>query len=476
MTRWRLVGPVLLATICLVALCMFTAISLFHQQRTVAIVLRGDVESRRVAVELEECLTDLLALEKDRVEMVSALHRRVEEHLGSLEAIADEQEESRQVGRLRGAFDEYLVNWRAIPPKSDPRHDEAFREARRLLEEHVLPNCRNLEQQSGRRLERATEEHERVLRQLGLGMAGVAGLGGVAGLVLGFGIALALSRSIRRLRVQVADAAGKIGPSTPEIVLTGQGDFHGLQEEIDLLTRRIEGVVSELQQREREILRAEQLAAVGQLAAGVGHEIRNPLTSIKLLVQSAIEDPQRAALNETDLRMIEQEILRIEQSLQTYLDFARPPKGERSPIDLVEVLHGVMGLVRGRADKQRVAITYDGPPDPLLISADRGQVRQVFVNLTLNALDAMNAGGSLTFRLRRQRSQVEVEVADTGPGIAPAILPRLFTPFVSGKDTGLGLGLVISRRMVEDHGGTIRAGNRAGGGASFVVQLPAGKN
>jgi signal transduction histidine kinase len=222
------------------------------------------------------------------------------------------------------------------------------------------------------------------------------------------------------------------------------------------------------------VARAEQLAALGQLAAGVGHEIRNPLTSIKMLVQAAIEEPMRAALTDQDMRMIEQEVRRIEATLQTFLDFARPVRTEQERVDLQEVLVAVSGLLRGRAEKQNVTVRVDTPPGPITVFAYPGQFRQVFMNLILNALDAMPGGGALLIRAHRDGAgRVEVEVADSGPGIAPSMWPRLFTPFASSKETGLGLGLVISRRIVEEHGGTIGAVNRAGGGASFLVRIPA---
>jgi two-component system sensor histidine kinase HydH len=105
---------------------------------------------------------------------------------------------------------------------------------------------------------------------------------------------------------------------------------------------------------------------------------------------------------------------------------------------------------------------------------DADQLRQVLLNLLLNALDAMPGGGSVCIRLRPpEDGRAELSVADTGPGISDDILPRLFTPFVSDKETGMGLGLSVSRRIVEDHGGTLTALNRPGGGACFVVRLPA---
>jgi C4-dicarboxylate-specific signal transduction histidine kinase len=172
------------------------------------------------------------------------------------------------------------------------------------------------------------------------------------------------------------------------------------------------------------------------------------------------------------LQIIEAEIRRVERSLQTFLDFARPPRTERRPVDLRDVVQSVLGLVRGRLEKQRVKVDLQLPLDRVVLTADGTQLQQVLVNLTLNALDAMPEGGTLSLTMRPARSGVLVEVADTGSGIAPQVRGRLFQPFVSNKETGLGLGLVISRRIVEDHGGQLVAADRPGGGAVFKIFLP----
>jgi two-component system sensor histidine kinase HydH len=471
--RWQFVWPVVLATVCLVGLCTFTAVSLLHQQAMVHRAVRDDLKSRRAAVLLEECLSDVLILERHEEENVTVLHERARRHLQTLADLADEEDERNDVANLTVTFDEYLKKWTAIPPRTDPQHEAAFREARRFLDDEVLRECRKVAESSEGRLNQTTLKHERVLQQLAWGMAGVAVLGGIAGVVVGFGVARGLSRSIRRLQVRVRDAAGKLAPNPPEIVLTGEGDFGDLHAQIDQLTVRIETVVETLQQREREVLRAEQLAAVGQLAAGVGHEIRNPLTAIKMLVQTAIADGSPAALTKEDLSVIEEEVRRIEHSLKTFLDFARPPKVERQPVDLLDVLRAVTGIIRGRVERQKVTVSIDSPDAPVMLTADPGQLRQVFLNLCLNALDAMPTGGDLRIRVRAPDNEsVAVEVSDTGLGIHSTMMPRLFTPFASSKDTGLGLGLVISKRIVEDHGGGIDAANRPGRGAIFFVKLP----
>lgn len=470
--RWRFLWPVLLGTLCLVALCAFAAVSLFHQQVTITGVLRENVSSRRAASDLRGCLNTLIALESNQIESVSELHSRAVTYLAEIKLLANHAREQELCAQLEEGFNRYLKLWDSMPPKGTPEHVRQVEAATQFLETNVLHPCRDIEAFNDQRVEETTSQHERVLSRLAWGMAVVAGLGAVAGVVFGYGVARLLSQSIRRLQVQIRDAAGKLGPNQPEILLTGDPGFGGLHDELESLTARIEAVMQALHQRELEIVRAEHLAAVGQLAAGVGHEIRNPLTSIKMLVQTGLEGGGPPQLSAEDLQIIESEIRRMERSLQTFLEFARPPKLERRPTELGAVLDSVLGLVRGRAEKQRVATRLEMPDGPVTLTADAGQLQQVFVNLVLNALDVMPTGGSLLVRTHRSGAGVEVEVSDTGPGISKTMLPRLFQPFASSKDTGLGLGLVISRRIVEDHGGTMNAGNRASGGASFFVRLP----
>ncbi len=468
--RWRFVWPIVLGTLCLVALCAFTAVSLFQQQATVTGVLRENVSSRRAAADLRGCLNTLVALEANQIEAVTDLHARAQTHLNEIRSLANHPTEVALSAKLDEGFAQYLHFWATLPPKNNPLHDTRVRMAGEFLESHVLLPCREIEGFNDTRVEETTTQHERILNKLAWGMAVVGGLGAIAGLILGFGVARLLSRSIRKLQVQIRDAAGKLGSESPEIVLTSDLGFGGLHDELDVLSTRIEAVVQQLHEREREVVRVEQLAAVGQLAAGVGHELRNPLTSIKMIVQTGLEGSE-PSLTLEDLQIVEAEIRRMEQSLQMFLDFARPPKSERRETELWPILETVLGLIRGRAEKQGVSISIPNPLPQVRILVDPEQLRQVFVNLTLNALDVMPTGGELRFTVRRLPSELEIEVSDTGPGIAPSMLNRLFQPFASTKDTGLGLGLVICQRIVEEHGGSVSAKNQARG-ASFIVRLP----
>src|SRR5262249_14883794 len=199
-----------------------------------------------------------------------------------------------------------------------------------------------------------------------------------------------------------------------------------LDDTPDHFLSRVEQVVSRLQQQEREVRRAERLASVGQLAAGVAHEIRNPLTSAILLLQTSRQDPTCGGLTDDDLELVEQELHRIEQSLQTFLDFARPPRIERVDCDAAAVASDTAALVRGRAEQQRVTLELKLPPEPCRLNADIGQLRQVVLNLVLNALDAMPHGGTLTLAVRSDGDETEIRVTDSGSGIAADVLPRLF--------------------------------------------------
>ncbi len=171
--------------------------------------------------------------------------------------------------------------------------------------------------------------------------------------------------------------------------------------------------------------------------------------------------------------MIELEIQRLERSVQTFLDYARPPKLRRSRCDLVGLIRRTLSLVRGRAEAQRVELRFAETAAPLVVDVDAEQLQQVLVNLLLNALDAMPSGGRLEVTaVMNGTNGIEIIVSDTGPGVAPEIRSRLFEPFATAKETGLGLGLVVSRRIVEDHGGTISEEGGAGSGARFAVRLP----
>jgi signal transduction histidine kinase len=224
----------------------------------------------------------------------------------------------------------------------------------------------------------------------------------------------------------------------------------------------------------QKLLRAEQMMAIGQVAAGVAHELRNPLTSIKGLVQVNVRDLKGRGFPTDDLTVIEHEIRRMERTLQTFLDFAKPPKPNRQIVDLPSIVERVLALVAGRARKQNVSLTFTRPHVQVAANVDNDQIQQLLLNLVLNALDAMPRGGRIEVDLQPSRDGfVDCYVRDNGPGIAPPILSKVFETFVSSKETGVGLGLPLSRRIAEDHAGSLNAYNLPETGACFHLRLPA---
>ncbi|RZA23707.1 MAG: histidine kinase, partial [Proteobacteria bacterium] len=225
-------------------------------------------------------------------------------------------------------------------------------------------------------------------------------------------------------------------------------------------------VVARLQNSQKEVLRSEKLASIGQLAAGTAHEIRNPLMSIKLLVQAALRDEGDDPLSRDDLTLIEREISRVEATVRNLLEFAKPQALNRKHFHVRELLDYCLSLVAGRAAIQGIPIRYDYSHEDVMAEGDFDQLHQVILNLLLNALDAMTNEGEILIRINVLSDQgefLELSVDDMGVGIQGEKLGDMFEPFMSTKESGTGLGLSISKRIIEDHGGKMFAYNKSKG-------------
>jgi len=457
----------------LALLCIVMATSLYRQQVEILELQQQTVRALHAADALGESMIDLSFLLKDQVADVSILHSRIEQNLQEIprENLSDSQQQLLAI--LQTSFKEYQQRFDRLPSPQTSGYEAAVSKTVQFLTENTIPACRTFQDLTDDRLDAAGASHALILRELAWGVAAVGVVGSLAGVMLGYVVALGVRRTIRRLQVQLRDTAGMILETQSEIVVTTEGPEQDLDTQIRLLTHEVGAVVARLRQRELEVLRSEQLAALGQLAAGVAHEIRNPLTSIKLLVQGAHGPQATSRLTSEDLSIVEQEVLRMENSLQTFLDFARPPRLERRRVDLGSLVAQTFELLRGRAAKQRVELRFTSPGAPLCREVDPVQLRQVLLNLALNSLDVLPSGGWLQFDLWSDpQGAAELQLCDNGPGISPEISGKLFQPFQSNKETGLGLGLVISRRIVEEHGGTLEQVPRPQGGACFRLRLP----
>ncbi len=224
--------------------------------------------------------------------------------------------------------------------------------------------------------------------------------------------------------------------------------------------------------RESEALKAQQMMTLAQLATGVAHEIRNPLTSIKMLIQVNKDKFAEEGLPTDDLELVVHEIRRMERSVNSLLEYARPERSEFAECNLQKIISNTAQLIENRCTSQNVELNLNLLQFPALVEGDSAQIQQLLLNLVLNSLDAMPEGGTLTVEVSPSEETYEIIVRDTGTGIAPAVESRLFTPFVTTKDNGVGLGLGICKRIAEMHNGTLTGVNRPIRGAEFCLTLP----
>jgi signal transduction histidine kinase len=267
---------------------------------------------------------------------------------------------------------------------------------------------------------------------------------------------------------------GVVGAHSTRRRVFHAADIAFVQSVANVLSAVLERNSREEHRQERYLQRAEQMLALGQVAAGVAHELRNPLTAVKGLVQVNLRKAAAQGLPAQDLVIIEQEIRRMERTLENFLNFSRPPQPNRRWLNPADLIGQVVALARGRAEKQQVKLRTLQPEVHVRVEGDQDQLQQLLLNLVLNAIDAMPHGGALEIDLRAPReSMVEIYVRDTGTGIDPDVLPKLFDDFVTSKKSGVGLGLPISKRVAEEHAGSLSAYNLPGGGACFLLRLPA---
>lgn len=243
-----------------------------------------------------------------------------------------------------------------------------------------------------------------------------------------------------------------------------------LEEQYAVLETRIEELSGELAEKNRAMERNRRLAAMGEMAARIAHEIRNPLGSMSifatLLERELSAEPERKKL----ASHISNGIKTLDNLLTNMLLFAASPEARRKPMDIRDSVEDALGLARGRG-KAEVRTSFEGPTE---ICADHGQLRQLFLNLFINAFDAMEDGGVLTVSARASGDgrAMEIRVGDTGGGIDAESIDRVFDPFYSTKDRGTGLGLAIVSAVVNAHDGSISVESRQGEGTVFTISLP----
>jgi len=220
------------------------------------------------------------------------------------------------------------------------------------------------------------------------------------------------------------------------------------------------------------VTQSEKLAALGQLATAVAHEVRNPLGVIRSAAQGLAERTPGDS-TERACAFITDEIDRLNSVVSSLLAYARPLQLQQRPFAVGELFDRAILLAGDDLAAKQVRVRRDDPPGLPALHADPDLVCQVLLDLLSNARDAVDSGGEVTLEARPADGAVELAVADSGPGVPPEMRGRIFEPFFTTRARGTGLGLAVARQIVEAHGGRIVVGERPGGGARFVVRLPA---
>ncbi len=291
---------------------------------------------------------------------------------------------------------------------------------------------------------------------------------------LGLGIAVAfyLGRLLVRPLDQMHRAMEKIA----------HGDFTPIpeassSEEFRSLFRAFNRMSHELEEHQEQLLQSRKIAAIGTLTSGIAHELNNPINNIVLTAETLGEDFSQ--LEPEEAQSFIHDILvqadRASEIVKGLLDFSRSERPEFEPLAISRVIEETLKLVRNQVMLSGIQVDKEIPPETPLISGDRKSLQQVFLNLFINAIQAMPDGGGLLIKVHTEDSYwLKIDVADTGPGIEPQHLPHIFDPFYTTKEVGrgTGLGLSVTYGIIEKHGGHIEAHNREGRGTIFTITMP----
>jgi signal transduction histidine kinase len=252
------------------------------------------------------------------------------------------------------------------------------------------------------------------------------------------------------------------------------------KDELGALARDFNFMISALEEREKRLIRSERLAAIGQMAAHITHEVRNPLSSLGLNTELLEEelnilDPHHNSEARTLLTAIKKEIGRLSEITKEYLSFVHLPPPSKKLENINELLQEVTEFMKPELTKYGIKIQWKLEKEPLMVKLDEVQIKQALFNLIKNAYESMKNGGVLEISSSRKDQGVQITISDTGQGIKEEDLPKIFDPFFTTKQQGTGLGLTLTYQIITTHKGTLKCKSKANEGTIFFIYLPEGE-
>jgi two-component system, NtrC family, sensor kinase len=248
------------------------------------------------------------------------------------------------------------------------------------------------------------------------------------------------------------------------------------QNEIEMLKERFEMMIKTINDNQRKLIISERRAAIGEIAAGISHELNNPIGVIYGFAQLLVGRPQ---ITESDREFIEdifRESERCKMLLKDLLDFARTPEPNYLETDIINLVEETAGLVENQTKYEKIKLEIKKTGDRHSAVIDPFQIKQVLLNLLNNSCDAMNNSGVISILIDNNNEALKIHVKDHGSGIKPNEIEKIFTPFYTTKEEGVGLGLAVCRDIIAKHNGTITVNRNYSEGAHFIIDIPADEN
>jgi signal transduction histidine kinase len=451
----------------------------FRMEKLIAGMVRKDVSAMQAAEDLVNALVNqkgfvsyyFLDGDPDWLQQLAAYRQVFEGSLAHARRIASGPLESGLVDRIEAEYRRYVEGKDRVIDLNKRGEYESGRILHREVRGHffaILGLCENHKKLHRERIEVAlAEAHTQAQHLRAIALAALVGA-----FALGLGLTMILVRQIigplKRLMEEAGLAAEN--PQQRNLIVALQRSVLGLKEEFAQAH-------SELERSREHLQQTEKLALVGKLAAGMAHSIRNPFTSVKMRLFSLSRSLKLNPVQEEDFQVISDEIRHIDTIVQNFLEFSRPPKLKMQPVSPSTVVDQVIQLLEHRLKSYEVSVEVLRLHPLPAIRADAEQLKEVLVNLIINACEAMEREGAI--RIQEEEATVQplgrvavIRVSDNGPGIDPALRPKVFQPFFTTKEDGTGLGLSIATRIVEEHGGWLDVDSEAGTGATFVITLP----
>jgi len=356
-----------------------------------------------------------------------------------------------------------VLTVRANAPRRAREEDAAFRTG-----EELIGQVQDMIALTTSRLGENTQKAMKRIERTKYYLYGLVALGPLVSALVGFVFISGLTRPVKILVDSTRKLkGGELDHRVPH-----------LKDEFGEVAASFNEMAGSLKEQMQKMHRTEQMVVVGELAAGLAHEIKNPMAGIKVAMSVLSEEAYITPEDKSVLQKVVAEITQLEGLMKSFLNFAKPQKPRLEPVNVNQMLNTTLTFhlkhqAGGAGGSGKIEIVKEfGELPPTL--ADPTQMQRVFLNLFLNALHAMPRGGELGVRtsLEEDGKTIRIEVSDTGSGIREDLIKKVFQPFFTTKPKGTGLGLAISRQMIEQHDGTISVANRPGGGALFTIRLP----